>query len=103
VTNHNLNRSLGIWRKWRLLPEHFQEKACAGRGIRAFTPVFAGIRAFTPVFAGIRAFTPVFAGIRAFTPVFAGYGVASGFRPKMRPRKNARAVSLSGWYETALG
>jgi hypothetical protein len=84
VTNHNLNRSLGIWRKWRLLPEHFQEKACAGRGIRAFTPVFAGIRAFTPVFAGIRAFTPVFAGIRAFTPVFAGYGVASGF-----PSENA--------------
>jgi hypothetical protein len=74
VTNHNLNRSLGIWRKWRLLPEHFQEKACAGRGIRAFTPVFAGIRAFTPVFAGIR----------AFTPVFAGYGVASGF-----PSENA--------------
>jgi hypothetical protein len=64
VTNHNLNRSLGIWRKWRLLPEHFQEKACAGRGIRAFTPVFAGIR--------------------AFTPVFAGYGVASGF-----PSENA--------------
>jgi hypothetical protein len=41
-------------------------------------------------------------GIRAFTPVFAGYGWIPVFRPKMRQRKNARAVFVFGPYETAL-